>query len=128
MMLFGGMSKGERMRIKTRVRTAMSAQAATQGRFLGGRPPYGYRLADAGPHPNPEKAGDGKRLHQLEPDPVTAPVVQRIFDEYLAGRGYLAIAERLTADGIAVAERRTTGRATATGTGSRGGSRRSGRS
>jgi DNA invertase Pin-like site-specific DNA recombinase len=101
MTLFGGMSKGERSRIKTRVRTAMSAQAAMQGRFLGGRPPYGYRLADAGPHPNPEKANDGKRLHQLEPDPVTAPVVRRIFDEYLAGRGYFAIAERLTEDGIA---------------------------
>lgn len=101
MMLFGGMSKGERMRIKTRVRTAMSSQAAMQGRFLGGRPPYGYRLADVGPHPNPAKAGDGKRLHQLEPDPVTSPVVVRIFDEYLAGRGYLAIAERLTAEGIA---------------------------
>lgn len=100
MMLFGGMSKGERTRIKTRVRTAMSAQAAMQGRFLGGRPPYGYRLADVGPHPNPDKANDGKRLHQLEPDPVTAPVVQRIFDEYRAGRGYLAIAERLTGDGI----------------------------
>ena len=100
MMLFGGMSKGERMRIKTRVRTAMSAQAATQGRFLGGRPPYGYRLADAGPHPNPDKAGDGRRLHRLEPDPETAPVVQRIFDEYLAGRGCYSIAERLTADGI----------------------------
>ena len=78
MTLFGGMSKGERTRIKTRVRTAMSAQAAMQGRFLGGRPPYGYRLADVGPHPNPEKANDGKRLHQLEPDPVTALVVQRI--------------------------------------------------
>jgi site-specific DNA recombinase len=81
MMLFGGMSKGERTRIKTRVRTAMSAQAAMQGRFLGGRPPYGHRLADIGPHPNPGKAGDGKRLHQLEVDPVTAPVVQRIFNE-----------------------------------------------
>ena len=101
MMLFGGMSKGERTRIKTRVRTAMSAQAAMQGRFLGGRPPYGYRLADVGPHPNPDKANDGKRLHQLERDPVTAPVVERIFDEYLAGRGYLAIAERLTGEGIA---------------------------
>lgn len=100
MTLFGGMSKGERTRIKTRVRTAMSAQAAMQGRFLGGRPPYGYRLVDVGPHPNPDKAGDGKRLHQLEPDPVTAPIVQRIFDEYLAGRGYFAIAERLTAEGV----------------------------
>jgi site-specific DNA recombinase len=101
MMLFGGMSKGERTRIKTRVRTAMSAQTSMQGRFLGGRPPYGYRLADAGPHPNPAKALDGKRLHQLEPDPVTAPVVQRIFDEYVTGRGYFAIAERLTGEGIA---------------------------
>src|SRR4051794_24642727 len=99
MMLFGGMSKGERTRIKTRVRTAMSAQAAMQGRFLGGRPPYGYRLVDIGPHPKPEKAGDGKRLHQLEPDPVTAPIVQRIFDDYLAGRSYFAIAERLTGEG-----------------------------
>ncbi len=100
MMLFGGMSKGERTRIKTRVRTAMSAQAEMQGRFLGGRPPYGYRLVDAGPHPNPEKASDGKRLHQLEPDPVTAPIVRRIFEEYLVGVGYLAIAEQLTADGV----------------------------
>lgn len=101
MMLFGGMSKGERTRIKTRVRTAMSAQAEMEGRFLGGRPPYGYRLVDVGPHPNPEKAGDGKRLHQLEAHPVTAPIVRRIFEEYLAGRGYLAIAERLTADDVA---------------------------
>ena len=39
----------------------MAAQAAREGRFLGGRPPYGYRLADAGPHPNPAKAADGRR-------------------------------------------------------------------
>jgi hypothetical protein len=31
-------------------RAAMAAHVATEGRFLGGRPPYGYRLADAGPH------------------------------------------------------------------------------
>src|SRR3954452_5871686 len=79
--LCGGMSKGERTRIKIRVRSAMAAQAATEGRFLVGRPPYGYRLADAGPHPNPAKALDGRRLHRLEPDAVTAPVVKRIFGE-----------------------------------------------
>ena len=100
MTLFGGMSKGERTRIKTRVRSAMSAQAAIEGRFLGGRPPYGYRLADAGPHPNPAKAADGKRLHVLEPDPKTGLVVKRIFEEYLAGRGCFAIAERLTREGV----------------------------
>jgi site-specific DNA recombinase len=72
MSVFGGMSKGERKRIKLRVRAAMAAQAAVEGRFLGGRPPYGYRIADAGSHPNPAKAADGKRLRKLEPDPETA--------------------------------------------------------
>jgi site-specific DNA recombinase len=99
MSLYGGMSKGERMRIKTRVRSAMGAQAL-QGRFLGGRPPYGYGLADGGPHPNPGKAADGKRLHYLAPDPATAPMVQRIFTEYIAGTGFYAIAEGLTRDGV----------------------------
>ncbi len=100
MSVFGGMSKGERSRIKIRVRAAMSAQARIEGRYLGGRPPYGYRLADAGPHPNPGKAADGKRLHVLEADPATAPVVARIYREYLAGFGVFAIAQRLTADGV----------------------------
>ncbi|WP_347177121.1 recombinase family protein [Parafrankia sp. EAN1pec] len=100
MSVFGGMSKGERNRIKIRVRTAMAAQAKTEGRYLGGRPPYGYRIADAGPHPNPAKAADGKRLHVLEPDPVTSPVVARIFREYAAGKGLYAIAEGLTGGGI----------------------------
>jgi site-specific DNA recombinase len=100
MTLFGGMSKGERTRIKTRVRAAMSAQTATEGRFLGGRPPYGYQLADAGEHPHPGKAAVGARLHRLEPDQATAEVVARIFELFLAGHGCYAIAEQLTAEGI----------------------------
>jgi hypothetical protein len=100
MSVFGGMSKGERNRIKIRVRTAMAAQAKDEGRFLGGRPPYGYLLADAGPHPNPAKAADGKRLHKLDLDPYAAPVVRRIFAEFIAGPGFYAIAEGLTRDGI----------------------------
>ncbi len=100
MSVFGGVSKGERNRIKIRVRAAMAAQARTEGRFLGGRPPYGYRLIEAGPHPNPAKAADGKRMHKLELDPEAAPVVRRIFAEFLAGHGIYAIAEHLTRDGI----------------------------
>ncbi len=100
MSVFGGMSKGERNRIRLRVRAAMAAQAAIEGRFLGGGPPYGYRIADAGPHPNPAKAADGRRLHKLEPGPQTAWVIRRIFAEYLAGRGLFAIAEGLTRDRV----------------------------
>ena len=48
----------------------------------GGRPPYGHRLADAGPYPNPGKAADGKRMRRLEPDPITAPIVPRIYRSY----------------------------------------------
>ncbi len=40
-----------------------------QGRYLGRRPPYGYRLADAGPHPNRAHAARGRRGWRLEPDP-----------------------------------------------------------
>lgn len=100
MSLYGGMSKGERSRIKTRVRSAMASQAAVEGRFLGGRPPYGYRLVDAGPHPNPGKAAVGQRRHRLEPDPVTAPVVRRIFARFLDGDGLHRITVDLTGDGI----------------------------
>ena len=100
MSLYGGMSKGERSRIKTRVRTAMASQAAIEGRFLGGRPPYGYRLVDAGPHPNPGKTANGQRLRGLAPDPSAAPVVQRIFDEFLNGAGLHLIAQGLNRDMI----------------------------
>lgn len=55
------MAQGERNRVKIRVRSAMAAQAEIEGRFLGGRPPYGYRIVDAGPHPDPAKAADSKR-------------------------------------------------------------------
>ncbi|GEM31093.1 putative recombinase [Nocardia neocaledoniensis NBRC 108232] len=100
MSVFGGMSKGERNRIKIRVRAAMAAQARVEGRYLGGRPPYGYTLQDAGPHPNPSKAADGKRLHRLAIDPPAAATVMQIFQQYLAGVGIFSIAQQLTAAGI----------------------------
>lgn len=52
-----------------------------------GRPPYGYRLRRGG-------------VAVFEPDPLTAPVVRRIFEEYVSGSGLQVIAERLTAAGI----------------------------
>jgi len=100
MTMFGGMAKGERSRIRIRTRASMEALAATTDRHLGGRPPYGYMLVDAGPHPNPAKAASGQRAHKLAPDPVTSTVVTRIFDLYIAGTGFRGIADLLTAEGI----------------------------
>ncbi len=100
MTLFGGMSKGERSRIQLRTRTAMQDLAARTDRFLGGRPPYGYRLADAGPHPNPGRAAAGQLAHRLVPDEVAAPVVRQIFEMFIDGVGVRGIAQRLTDEGI----------------------------
>ena len=96
---YGTMSRAERNRTRLRVANAVRAHAQA-GRWLGGRPPYGYLIADHGPHSNPSKAASGARLHQLAPDPVTAPVVQRIYNSYLAGAGYKQIATVLTNEGI----------------------------
>lgn len=98
--MLGGTSKQERALVRSRVRDGMTVLAQEGGRHLGGRPPYGYYLADAGEHPNPKKRALGQRLHRLEPDPVTAPVVRRIFEMFAAGSGLKAIANALTADGV----------------------------
>jgi site-specific DNA recombinase len=73
MTMLGLSSKREITRTSIRVRAAMAVQTREQGRYLGGRPPYGYRLADAGPHPHKAHAAWGRRAHRLEPDPRTAP-------------------------------------------------------
>jgi hypothetical protein len=73
------------LRSRFRVLAAMQAQIREQDRYLGDRPPYGYRLADAGPHPNAAHARWGRRLQRLVPDPVTARYVQWIFAQRLTG-------------------------------------------
>ena len=78
MTMLGLSSKREVTRTSIRVRTAMAVQTREEGRYLGGRPPYGYRLGDAGPHPNKAHAAWGRRAHRLEPDPETAHVVRLV--------------------------------------------------
>lgn len=58
--------------------------ARDAGRWLGGRPPYGTRVADG----------------RLEPDPETFPVARRIADCALAGDSIWKITNDLNADGI----------------------------
>ena len=100
MLALGLSSKREITRARIRVRTAMAAQTLEQGRYLGGRPPYGYRLADAGPHPNKAHAAWGRRAHRLEPDPVTGPVVSWMFARRLAGHSAARITRALNDAGV----------------------------
>jgi site-specific DNA recombinase len=100
MTVLGLSSKREVTRTSIRVRTAMAVQAREQGRYLGGRPPYGYRLGDAGPHPNKAHAAWGRRAHRLEPDPETAHVVRWIFAQRLAGHSTARIARALNDAGM----------------------------
>ena len=73
MTVLGLSSKREIIRTSIRVRTAMAAQTKEQGRYLGGRPPYGYRLADAGPHPNKAHAAWGGGPGAWNPTPRPRP-------------------------------------------------------
>ncbi|MGY3521006.1 recombinase family protein [Micromonospora sp. PTRAS2] len=98
--LLGVHSQREVSRARHRTTAAMRAQTELHGRHLGGRPPYGYQLVDAGPHPNRAHAAWGRRLHRLEPDPATAPHVRWIFEQRLSGRSVASIARTLNDTGI----------------------------
>jgi DNA invertase Pin-like site-specific DNA recombinase len=98
--VLGAQSQREVLRGRHRVLAAMRAQVVEQGRYLGGRPPYGYRLVDAGPHPNRTYAGWGRCAQRLAPDPVTAPHVRWIFTQRLAGRSAAEIARALNERGV----------------------------
>jgi site-specific DNA recombinase len=101
LLMLGHLSEREVLRNRFRTNAAMTVQIRVQGRTLGGRPPYGYRLVDAGPHPNRMHAAWGRRRHRLDIDPVTAPHVRWIFQRRLEGMSTAAIARSLNERGIA---------------------------
>ena len=100
MNVLGAQSEREVIRTRNRVIQAMRAQTCDQGRYLGGRPPYGYRLVDGGPHPNRVHAKWGRRLQKLEPDPATAPHVEWIFERRSTGCSIAGIARELNERGV----------------------------
>jgi hypothetical protein len=81
-----------RPRRETEAPLARRTEVRAPASRLRGRPPYGYQVVVV---PRP----DGP-AHVLEPDGRTAPVVRRIFSDYLAGHGLQRIAEGLTADTV----------------------------
>ncbi len=73
-------------------------ESVRQGWHTGGPVPYGY-LLEPHAHPNPHKAREGKRKHRLVPNPMQAPIVQMIFEDYcVIGLGLGAICEKLNRD------------------------------
>ena len=68
-------------------------EAASRGFWVASRAPYGYARV---------MVQDGaKKRPTLEPDPATAPVVQRIFSMAESGKGILDITQTLNSEGIA---------------------------
>jgi site-specific DNA recombinase len=98
--LLATQSQREVLRARHRVLAAMHNQVTQQGRYPGGRPPYGYQLVDAGPHPNSADARWGRRLQRLAPDSRTAPHVAWMFRQRLAGHSVASIARHLNERGI----------------------------
>lgn len=73
-------------------------ESVRQGWHTGGRPPYGYLLQEH-PHPNPAKAREGRRKHRLILDPLRAPVVLSIFEDYCLRRlGLGELVDKLNSD------------------------------
>ncbi|MBN2238666.1 MAG: recombinase family protein, partial [Dehalococcoidales bacterium] len=67
-------------------------ESASRGFFSGGPVPYGYKRV---------KVTDGSvQRVKLEPDPVTGPIVERMFNECLSGKGMIEITRGLNADGL----------------------------
>ncbi|MFC1860130.1 recombinase family protein [Chloroflexota bacterium] len=67
-------------------------ESAMRGYFSGGQPPYGYDIT---------KVKDGIKMRStLIPNPITAPIVKRMYEESLNGKGLREIARGLNHDGI----------------------------
>lgn len=85
--MHGGMSEMEWHKTKERLRSGVEKRVA-HGKYLASnRAPYGYQFAD------------GKKA-RLVPDPLTAPIVGRIFELSASGVSNHEIARILTHEGI----------------------------
>lgn len=73
-------------------------ESVRQGWHTGGPAPYGYML-EPHPHPNQQKAREGRKKHRLIVDTVRGPIVLLIFTWYVEDEmGLGAICERLNSN------------------------------
>lgn len=83
----GFASKQEWIRIRDRSYRGHRGRVAKGLPIVGCRPPYGYTWAD-------------EQRSRLVPDPVTSPVMVRIFESVAAGTSARKVAASLTAEGV----------------------------
>ena len=84
--VIGGMAEMERLKIIERTQRGIRARAASGKLLAGPRPLFGYRWTD-------------ETKSRLDVDPDTAPIVERIYVEFLAGKTLRSISTHLTLDG-----------------------------
>ncbi len=87
-------ARSERTKIMARTQAGIKARAQS-GLMPGFGGPYGYVWRE--PDPTDPKR---KRRTALDIDPVTAPIVQRIFRELASGKSARSIARTLNAEGV----------------------------
>ncbi len=85
--VIGGMAELERLKIAERTNRGKRARVESGKYNVGCRAPYGY-------------SWDGEGKERLAIDPVTAPIVRRIFDEIAVGGSARQVALALTRDGL----------------------------
>lgn len=71
--LLGILAKRETIRARARTVGAMTALVRDYGRYVGGRPAYGYRLVAVGPHPKRQHAAWGGNCYASNPTPTPRP-------------------------------------------------------
>jgi len=92
-----GIARGHHHELMVKSRQGLET-STRQGWHTGGIAAYGYRFVEHD-YPTPPKAARGQRKRTLEPDPVRAPVVRRIYDMYLSGGvGITQIRDMLNAE------------------------------
>lgn len=73
--------------------TSGKRRGALNGVYQGASPPFGYRFSHREPR-------GSRTIKVYEADPETAPILRRIYMEYIAGESPQRIADRLTTEGI----------------------------
>ncbi len=89
----GDLNNAESKRKGEAVKRGQRRRVTDRGRYRGGRRPFGYRYGH-------RLDSSGKKESWLVVDPVEAPVVLRIFAEFIGGAAQNAIAKSLRAERV----------------------------